>query len=155
MIFGLVIAGGLVIVVHVARPSSGTMFDDHNFGAAVVEGAFGVIVAGASCGDPNARHHRKIAVGDHFGRDIGPLWSQSSHVLPQAGMGPSAPTDDDKNSRSLSNLSAPVCAKHTEAADPMTDVIKYSSGTLEFRSYRYYKAFCELNQIVRASAKRR
>ena len=67
-------------------------------------------------------------------------------------MGPSAPNEDR---RGLSNLSAPVCAKHTENEDPLTDVIKYSSGVLEFRSYRYYKAFCELNQIERAAVKRR
>src|SRR5664279_1587509 len=56
----------------------------------------------ASCGDPHATFKREIADGDHFGKGIGPLWSQSTHVLPQPGMGPSAPTEDDKNSRGLS-----------------------------------------------------
>jgi hypothetical protein len=107
------------------------------------------------CGDPNAPYHREISDGDHFGKGIGPLWSQSTHVLPQAGMGPSAATEDDKHSRGLSGLKIPVCAKHTEDEDMMNDVLKYSSGTLDFASYRYYKAFCELNQITRASTKRR
>ena len=63
--------------------------------------------------------------------------------------------EPDENSTGLSTLKVPVCAKHTWKADPPGEVLKYSSGTLEFRSYRYYKAFCELDHITRASVKRR
>jgi hypothetical protein len=107
----------------------------------------------ASCGDPNAHDHRDIADGDHFGKD----WTEVGYASPRAGMAPGTnpPTEDDKNSKGLSHLKVSVCAKHTRNADPSDDVLKYSSGKLEFRSYRYYKAFCELNHITRATAKRR
>ena len=110
----------------------------------------------AACGDPNAHDHRAIKDGDHFGNDLGPFWSQSSHVLPQAGLAHrSEPTADDLNSKGLSNLQAPVCEKHNAEAEPLWEVIGYSSGKLQFASYRYYKAFCELNNITRASVKKR
>ena len=109
----------------------------------------------AACGDLNAHGKRPIKDGDHFGKDLGP-WSQQYHVLPQVGSAHrSEPTEDDLDSKGLSNLRAPVCEKHTENADMFGDVIEYSSGKLEFSSYQYYKAFCELNNITRASVKRR
>src|SRR5664279_5179817 len=36
--------GGLALIVHLARPSTGTMFDDDNFGGTAVLGLVGVIV---------------------------------------------------------------------------------------------------------------
>jgi len=104
----------------------------------------------ATCGDPDASHKREINDGDHFGNDLSSL-ATSGHVPGRVGAAPSAATDDDKNSRGLSNLKAPVCSKHTEDADPFGDVVGYSSGKLQFASYRYYKAFCECNNITRAS----
>ncbi len=106
----------------------------------------------ATCGDPNATHKRDINDGDHFGDGLVDLAS-SGHAPGRVGAAPSSPTQDDKNSQGLSNLKAPVCEKHTESADTFGDVIGYSSGKLEFASYRYYKAFCDLNNITRASVK--
>ena len=108
----------------------------------------------ATCGDPNAPHKRDINDGDHFGDDIFDA-ANAGHAPGQIGAAASASTDDDKHSRGLSHLKAPVCDKHTEEADTFGDVMRYSSGKLEFASYRYYKAFCELNNITRASARKR
>ncbi len=108
----------------------------------------------AACGDPHAKHKREIKNGDYFGPDIFDAMN-AGRAGGQIGSVSSAPTQDDKNSRGLSNLKAPVCDKHTEDADPFDDVIQYSSGKLEFTSYGYYKAFCELNSITRASVKAR
>jgi hypothetical protein len=46
----------------------------------------------------------------------------------------------------LKYLRVPVCAKHTRDEWYGTP-LKFKSGMLVFASYRYYKAFCELNQI--------
>lgn|SRR5664279_60880 len=108
----------------------------------------------AACGDPNAHGTRAIKDGDHFGKGLGP-WSQQYHVLPQVGSAhQSETTEDDINSKGLSNLQAPVCEKHTKKAEPIWEVMGYSSGKLEFSSYQYYKAFCELNNITRATTKK-
>ena len=79
----------------------------------------------AICGSPDARQHREIGCG-----------SSGTTQDPSRGY-------DDK----LSHLTAPVCKKHSEAEAPSGDVLEYRSGKLMFASYRYYKAFCELNQI--------
>ncbi len=50
---------------------------------------------------------------------------------------------------------APVCALHTAELDAFREVMGYSSGDLKFASYRYYKAFCELNHIARTTTKPR
>jgi hypothetical protein len=47
----------------------------------------------------------------------------------------------------LKKLAVRVCEKHAAKAyshDPLSS----SDGVLSFTSYRYYKAFCELNQIA-------
>lgn len=110
----------------------------------------------AACGDPNARDKRAIENGDYISKDLGP-WSQQYHVLPQVGIAPGShpPSEEDINSKGLSNLQAAVCEKHTKKAEPIWEVMAYSSGKLEFSSYRYYKAFCELNNITQASVKKR
>jgi hypothetical protein len=107
------------------------------------------------CGDPNAPYKRDIGDGDAFDTSLDGFWSQKNHVLPQAGMGPSAPSAEDVNSRGLSELKSPVCAKHTKDAEVFGEALEYTSGKLEFASYRYYKAFCELNKIEHAPVKRR
>ncbi len=99
------------------------------------------------CGDPDAPFMRDIGDGDAFGTSLDGFWSQQNHVLPGAGMGPSAPTVDDENSRGLSQLRTPVCAKHTKDAEVFGEALEYARGKLEFASYRYYKAFCESNDI--------
>lgn len=107
----------------------------------------------AICGDTSAKHERDINDGDAFGDDVFDVLN-AGHIPGRVGAAPSAPTEDDKYSRGLSALKAPVCDRHTESADPFGDVIQYSQGKLEFASYRYYKAFCELNHITRATARR-
>lgn len=99
------------------------------------------------CGDPNALFTRDIGDGDASGTSLDEFWSQKHHVMPQAGMGPSAPSIDDTNSRGLSELRSPVCAKHTEDAEVFGEALEHASGKLKFASYRYYKAFCQSNDI--------
>jgi len=120
----------------------------------------------AVCGDPNARHHRAIGNGDAFERDMGVLGAVVSAAADVAdapsrmdghavsvGAGHVSPaTDAERNSRALSKLVAPVCAKHTENAEFFGAALSYSSGRLEFAGYAFYVAFCALNRIERASA---
>jgi hypothetical protein len=116
----------------------------------------------AVCGDAHATHHREIGNGDAMGTDLGALGAIGTLAEGVADVpfrqrdqrtgSTSEPTDDDRNSKGLSKLTAPVCAKHTKDADYFGDPLEYSSGTLKFASYRYYKAFCELNHIERAPA---
>lgn len=52
----------------------------------------------------------------------------------------------------LRQLKTPVCDKHTEMKDHLGNgnALAYWHGTLTFASYRYYRAFCELNQLTAA-----
>ena|SRR5664279_1581782 len=255
-LFGpLVIIGGIAWIVHLARPKTGTMFDDDNIGPTVVFGAIALVIiiigifltrssvrvlsvegacpcCGATavrqfdkpqdptsspsacgaciaylrateialreeatdaiqmyghdyeltpdqylpamqrtsnrggftfamptmcavCGDPSAPHKRKIKNGDSFPDDPIELFTKHN-IVPMVGMAPNsgAPTEDEKNSEGLSRLTAPVCDKHSEKTEPFDDPLEYRSGTLAFASYRYYKAFCELNNITRAPRKK-
>ena len=116
----------------------------------------------AVCGDPDARHRRDIGNGDSLAGDLGALGALGSVAatvaeVPRGRVGPvyrvvssAAPDQTEKESRGLSHVKAPVCAKHTENEEPFGDALEYSSGKLEFASYRFYKAFCELNHIERA-----
>lgn len=108
----------------------------------------------AMCGDPNALHKFKIRNGDALGDDPIELFTKHN-IVPMVGMAPNAgpPTEDQKNSKGLSYLVTPVCAKHTEEEELFAP-LEYRSGTLAFAAYRYYKAFCELNNITRAPSKR-
>ncbi len=49
--------------------------------------------------------------------------------------------------RELSQLKVPVCAKHTLDEDRFATPLQYRDGKIVFASYRYYRAFCELNHI--------
>ena len=61
---------------------------------------------------------------------------------------PREPDKNDEYDKALSHLKVPVCAKHTEDEDEhYGNAIEYSHGRLGFASYRYYRAFCELNHI--------
>jgi hypothetical protein len=118
----------------------------------------------AVCGDPAAPHRRDIGNGDSLADDLGALGALGSVVstvadVPRGRVGPvyrvvssTAPDQAEKDSRGLSHLKAPVCAKHTEKEESFGDALEYSSGKLEFASYRFYKAFCELNHIDRGSS---
>ena len=110
----------------------------------------------AVCGDPNAPHKRRIKNGDSFPDDPIELFTKHN-IVPLVGMAPNrgAPSEDEKNSAGLSRLTAPVCDKHNEEAEPLDEPLEYRFGRLAFASYRYYKAFCELNNITRAPTKRR
>lgn len=115
----------------------------------------------AVCGDAHATHHREIGNGDSLGTDLGALGAIGriaadvadvpSRQRDQRGGSTDEPTSAEQNSRGLSQLKAPVCAKHTSDASVYGDALEYSSGKLEFASYRYYKAFCEMNHIERAA----
>ncbi len=121
----------------------------------------------AVCGAAHAPHEREIGNGDSLGADLGvlgaaiaiaadlsgtPSWDPKSHVLPVAGaVRSSGPSEAEQNSRGLSRLKAPVCDKHTENAEPFGEALEYNSGKLEFASYHFYKAFCELNDIERVT----
>lgn len=109
----------------------------------------------AMCGVPHAQHKFKIKNGDALVDDPIELFTKHN-IVPMVGMAPNAgpPTEDEKNSKGLSRLTAPVCDKHTEEAEPFGAPLEYRSGALEFVSYRYYKAFCEMNNITRAPSKR-
>ncbi len=58
-----------------------------------------------------------------------------------------APTAEALHDKALSALTVPVCAQHTEEADPWDAPCQYRCGRILWRSYRYYKAFLALNQI--------
>lgn len=115
----------------------------------------------AVCGDTHATHRRDIGNGDAMGNDLGALGVLGGIASEVAGVpsrqrdqrtgSSSEPTDNDRNSRGLSELKAPVCAKHTKDADYFGDPLEYSSGKLKFASYRYYKSFCEANHIERGA----
>jgi hypothetical protein len=108
----------------------------------------------AMCGDPKATHKRKIESAELLVTDPIELFTKHN-IVPMVGMAPNPgpPTEDQKNNAGLSHLTAPVCDKHTEKEE-FRSPLEYSNGTLEFMSYRYYKAFCELNNITRAPTKR-
>ncbi|MEO8845363.1 MAG: hypothetical protein ABI591_29685, partial [Kofleriaceae bacterium] len=109
----------------------------------------------AICGDPHAHHKFTIKDGDAL--VDGPMDLFTKHnIVPMVGMAPNAgpPTEDQKNSKGLSRLTAPVCDKHTEQEEPFGAPLEYRFGTLAFVSYRYYKAFCEMNNITRAPVKK-
>lgn len=118
----------------------------------------------AVCGDPHATHHREIGNGDAMGNDLSALGVVGAIAGDVAGVpsrqrdqrtgSTTEPTDNERNSRGLSELKAPVCAKHTKDESYFGDPLEYSSGKLKFASYRYYKAFCEANHIERAAAVR-
>ena len=106
------------------------------------------------CGDPDAPFKRTIYNSNNYDKDLFEL-ANSGHAIGQVGSIPSGVTEDEKNDRRLGTLKSPVCAKHTEDADRFADPLCRSGGDLRFASYRYYKAFCELNNITRAPTKRR
>ncbi len=68
--------------------------------------------------------------------------SEMVHHIPSSTSKTRTEQLDDK----LKNLEVPVCAQHTKrewSANPL----EFKSGMLVFASYRYYKAFCEINQV--------
>jgi len=102
----------------------------------------------AICGDPNAPQALVIDHGN----------SASAHDLDFLTQGnvinnPTAkiePTEAEKLDDKLSNLRAPVCDKHADKYE-FGRALSCFGGHLRFASYRYYKAFCELNHITHAS----
>lgn len=102
----------------------------------------------AVCGDPNAPHALVIDnANSGSAHDLDFL--TQNHVInnPTAKI---EPTEDDKRNDKLSNLRVPVCDKHADKFD-FRRALSAFGGTLRFASYRYYKAFCEVNQITQAS----
>jgi hypothetical protein len=68
--------------------------------------------------------------------------SEMVHHIPSS----TTKTRTEQLDAKLKYLEVPVCAQHTKrewSANPL----EFKSGMLVFASYRYYKAFCELNQI--------
>lgn len=68
--------------------------------------------------------------------------SEMVHHIPSSTTKTRTEQLDDK----LKNLEVPVCAQHTKR-EYYGNPLKFKSGMLVFASYRYYRAFCELNQI--------
>ena len=118
----------------------------------------------AVCGSPNADQLRAIGEWGRHHTDFGVLGAVASmaadevstdvqlaskgrlqHNAPITAQAPSALLD-----AGLRDLKVPVCTADKRDLDDGGDALQYSSGKLLFASYRYYKAFCELNRIVDA-----
>ena len=56
------------------------------------------------------------------------------------------PDRDDSFERALKHVQTPACAQHSKPGSG--NAMEYDGGTLRFASYRFYKAFCELNHIT-------
>jgi hypothetical protein len=115
----------------------------------------------ANCGSSDAGHFRDIEKLGSRQIDFGVVGSIASMAVDEVStdaqlayrnrLQHSAPITKEDPSEALDaglrDLKVPVCAKHTGQEDPLGDLLNYSSGRLSFASYRYYKAFCALNQI--------
>ena len=109
----------------------------------------------AICGAEHAPKHREISgppsgdlgvVGAAISAgaaDLDPQHQYTQHAAP----GTSRTSTDDLD-LALAYLKVPVCAQHTAEEDEVGNALEYSAGQLKFASYRYYRAFCELNQIA-------
>ncbi len=117
----------------------------------------------AVCGSPEASHRRKIGhlgdgsagdsiVGQIVAKELtyaarswqvaGPMLGNSTASRPEE-----PPSQEDKADAALGELEVPVCARHTEAAAPSGDAVRFAHGDLEFASYRYYLEFLAANHI--------
>lgn len=121
----------------------------------------------AACGSSEATQRRKIGNWNRASSDFGALGFMvsvaadvadvpnfSAHDYGAMGQGTlkvaKDPTRTESLDRALDDIKVPVCTKHVkEGLDPL----RYDSGKLVFRSYRYYKEFLRLNKIDGAAAK--
>jgi hypothetical protein len=115
----------------------------------------------ATCGSAEATHLREIAAwgartapansGGILGAVVDEVASEAfgnaRYGAAQRRSVATAPTAEDLYDQALSALTVPVCAQHTEEADPWDATCQYRCGRILWRSYRYYKAFLALNQI--------
>jgi hypothetical protein len=112
----------------------------------------------AICGSSDAHNTRDVVV-DVTPSDSGPSWLGKAIVATSSGKtrrqmglrmdgsvktsGPSSPGAEDQLREELADVKVPVCSEHASGPSPLhcSDVSK----SLQFTSYRYYKAFLALN----------
>jgi hypothetical protein len=116
----------------------------------------------AVCGNP-ATKRRVIGEWGKINTDLGVLGEVVHIVGNEAGFIPdryneminhAAPvttkSPSDRLDGELRHLKVPVCGKHTDDETPFDNPLEFRSGAMVFASYRYYRAFCELNRIGEA-----
>jgi len=103
----------------------------------------------AGCGSADAPHLRDIEAWGRAGAGLGFVGTQMSYTgVPGRDGRSTTESQAEVLDAGLREIKVPVCVRHTRHASLVYAPCEYKSGGLVIASYRFYKAFCELNRLV-------
>lgn len=110
----------------------------------------------AVCGSDEATHRRKIdAYSAESARGGGELVRQANYALTgHRGQIQNFTPADAIRGVNLQHLEVPVCDRHVTPSAQPDAMWTNDAATLRFGSYRFYKAFCSLNDIAAPNGSR-